>query len=156
MPRREIIKWQTQASRVSSVVGIGFKFPEPDYDVMKRLLTYLEDRRALYVGAIWEQPDYVVQSILETRKALTDALGRLSNDNITRDLLRNMRDACHEFLKVPAPPKMNRDALESENFLIALGVLRATFGRCVATIAYDYQIDLDAKLGPILPPVRSD
>ena len=34
--------------------GVSFKPKEADRTIVRELLTFLEDRRALYVGAIWD------------------------------------------------------------------------------------------------------
>jgi len=48
--------------------GISWTPPVDERDKAKRLLTFLEDRRALYHPYNMEIGDYVVESILEIRE----------------------------------------------------------------------------------------
>lgn len=89
-------------SRIGGVSAFGFgvslTLPEADRTIVRELLVFLEDRRALYVGAIWEQPQHVVASVLEMRKELTAALKRVSDKSPAQEGCRLMRAACREFL----------------------------------------------------------
>jgi hypothetical protein len=139
--------------------GISFKPTEADRTIVRELLTFLEDRRALFVGSIWEQPDHVVQSVQQMRTELTNTLKRLGENTPATDACRLMRAACRDFVS-----KVDQNALrgsgptfvrdwQGENFLIALGALRATFGQQIALLAHLYQVDLEEHFAAILPPV---
>lgn len=139
--------------------GLSFKPSETDRTIVRELLTFLEDRRALYVGAVWEQPEHVVLSVQEMRKELTNALKRLGEKSPATDACRLMRGACRDFvskadLKAPHESEgiFSRD-WKGENFLIALGALRATFGQQIALLAHLYEVDLEEHMTSILPPV---
>ncbi|MEA2760221.1 MAG: hypothetical protein QOH65_2834 [Methylobacteriaceae bacterium] len=82
--------------------GISFKASEPERVVVRDVITALEDKRALYVGAISEQPEHVVQSILQIRQELTNGLKRVSDNSPAKDAFRAMRAACRDFLTHPA------------------------------------------------------
>ena len=82
--------------------GVSFKAPEPERAVVRDVITALEDKRALYVGAIWEQPDHVVQSILQIRQELTNGLKRVGDNSPAKNAFRAMRAACRDFLTHPA------------------------------------------------------
>lgn len=126
---------------------------------MRELLTFLEDRRALFVACIWEQPDHVVESVQQMRAELTSALKRLGDESPAADACRLMRGACRDFVS-----KIDQKALrgseeafargwQGESFLIALGALRATFGQQIALLAHLYDVDLEAHMVAILPPI---
>lgn len=139
--------------------GISFKPQESDRTIVRELLTFLEDRRALYVGSVWEQPDHVVQSVQQMRAELTSALKRLGEKSPAADACRLMRGACRDFVSQADQKGLRgygstfaRD-WQGENFLIALGTLRATFGQQIALLAHLYEVDLEEHLAAILPPV---
>lgn len=161
--KRTKLKSQNLLSRLGGVsafgFGVSFKPTESDRTVIRELLTFLEDRRALYVQAIWEQPDHVVQSVQKMRTELTNALKRLGEKSPAADACRLMRTACRDFLNQAGRAGQPRSSSElsrdwqGENFLIALGALRATFGQQIALLAHLYEVDLEDHLASILPPV---
>ena len=54
---------QVALSRLGGVgvwLGVSLKLPEADGTIVRELGTFLGDRRALFVGSIWEQPQHVV------------------------------------------------------------------------------------------------
>lgn len=139
--------------------GISFKPIEAERTVVRELLVFLEDRRALYVGSVWEQPDHVVESVLQMRSELTRSIQRLSENSPAAEACRLMRGACRDFL-VSAEKNAPRggEALfardwRGESFLLALGALRANFGQQIALLAHLYAINLEAHLSSILPPI---
>lgn len=140
--------------------GVSFKAPEPERVVVRDVITALEDKRALYVDAVLEQPDHVVQSILQIRQELTNSLKRVGDNSPAKDAFRAMRAACRDFLTHPAmaehPDK--RDfrgwgTWQQEEFLIGLGKLRAVFGQQLAMLGYLYSIDIEDQLAETLPPL---
>lgn len=139
--------------------GLSFKPVEADRTIVRELLTFLEDRRALYVGAIWEQPNHVVQSVLQMRAELTQSLKRLSEGSPAEAACRSMRGACRDFVSAAGSQQLREmhddfgRSMQGERFLIALGSLRATFGHQIALLAHLYEVDLEEHLASILPPV---
>jgi len=62
------------------VFGISWQPPESDREIVRKLMTFFEDRRALYNPYDIEMPEYVTQSILGIRKELTKTLQTLEDD----------------------------------------------------------------------------
>jgi hypothetical protein len=161
--RKAKLKSNTLLSRLGGVSAFGFgvslKMPEADRTIVRELLTFLEDRRALYVGAIWEQPEHVTQSVQHMRSELTHALKRLGEKSAAAAACRSMRGACRDFLTGVGAIELRGidrrffDGWQGETFLIALGALRATFGQQIALLAHLYNVDLEEHLASILPPV---
>ncbi|WP_421993995.1 DUF6650 family protein [Roseococcus sp.] len=161
--RKKALKSKELLSRLGGVsvlgVGMSFKPTEAERTVVRELLTGFEDRRVLFVQAIWEQPKYVLSSVEKMRGELTGTIKRLGEDSPTAAACRTMRGACRDFMtefdgdKVtdmdPAFGK-NRD---TENFLMRLGALRATIGQQIALLAHMYEIDLEEQLASVLPPL---
>jgi len=139
--------------------GLSFKPVEADRTIVRELLTFLEDRRALFVAAIWEQPNHVVQSVQQMRTELTSALKRLGEESPAEAACRSMRAACRDFLDQTGPMELREmdrhfvEGWQGEKFLIALGTLRARFGQQIALLAHLYDVDLEEHLVSILPPV---
>ena len=139
--------------------GLSFKPTETDRTIVRELLTFLEDRRALYVACIWEQPDHVVQSILQMRTELTNTLKRLGEKSPAVDACRLMRSACRNFIASAGKYSSSGDEAQfardwrGESFLLPLGALRATFGQQIALLAHLYAVDLEPHVAAILPPV---
>lgn len=157
------IKSKALFSRIGGVSAFGFgvslKLPEADRTVVRELLIFLEDRRALYVGSIWEQPEHVAASILQMRSELTNAIKRLSEKSLAQQCCRLMRASCRDFLeknnaeKVFSNPNGRcHSTWEEESFLISLGALRAIFGHQIAVLAHAYEVDVEQHLAAILPP----
>lgn len=153
---------KSRLSRIGGVSAFGFgvslKLPEADRTIVRELLVFLEDRRALYVGAIWEQPQHVVASVLEMRKELTTALKRVSDKSPAQEGCRLMRAACREFLEKndgqgAFAGRSNSTGWQEEEFLISLGAMRATFGHQIALLAHVYEVDVEPHLAAILPPL---
>jgi len=60
------------------IFGISWNPPEPEIDIAKRVLVFLEDRRVLYNPYHLEVVDHCIQSVLEIRDFMTDQIGNLS------------------------------------------------------------------------------
>jgi len=142
--------------------GVSFKPQESDRAIVRELLTFLEDRRALYVFSIWERPDHVVMSVQQMRTELTNSLKRLGEGSPAAAACRLMRGACRDFLsKVDSKTPRGRGGefardWQGEEFLIALGALRATFGHQIAQLAPLYDLEVEKHLTAILPPAPDD
>jgi hypothetical protein len=171
--RRAVVQSQSLISRLTgfSAFGFGasFKAPEPERQVVRDVLTELEDKRALFSGAVWEEPAHVVSSILRIREILTSGLKRVGDKSPALDAFRIMRASCREFLTLRSTKSfegkrgmmrnhgIDGDIWEQEEFFIGLGKLRQAFGQQIATLGYLYRIDIEAELASILPPdVKAD
>ena len=64
--------------------GVSWNPPETDRNVVRKLITFLEDRRALYNPYNIEMPIFVDQSLLEIRKELTKILQEVSSTNFLK------------------------------------------------------------------------
>ena len=138
--------------------GLSWNPPALDIDVAKRLLTYLEDRRALYQPYDMETSRYVVHSMIEMRRRLTTDLEQLERSSPLAQSIAAMRAACRKFLDEVEGldvdlmswrhPRWDRD---EKNFFMALGELRAVMGIHIAQISIRYGIDVEESLTMIFP-----
>lgn len=135
--------------------GISWTPPESDREVVRSLITFFEDRRALYNPFNVETPQLVVRSVLEIRKELTNTLQKLGDNPDISPHLRAMRAACRKFLDETEELKRTghpyRRYWGGENFFAALGEMRAIFGIHIAQLCVKYGIDVEKDLASILP-----
>lgn len=162
--KRIAVQSQSLASRLAGVSILGFgaswKAPEPERVVVRDIITALEDKRALYSQAVWEEPHHVVQSLFNIRDELTGGLKRVGDKSPAKDAFRIMRAACRDFLTLTSAKayEKNRGMMrgdsvwEQEQFFIELGKLRSVFGQQLAILGYLYGVDIEESLATILPP----
>lgn len=162
--KRAKVQSQSLVSRLAGVSALGFgaswKAPEPERVVVRDVITSLEDKRALYSQAVWEEPSHVVQSLFKIRDELTNGLKRVGDNSPAKDAFRIMRAACRDFLTLTSAQRyeqergmMRADGMwEQEQFFIELGKLRSVFGQQLAVLGYLYGIDHEESLTTILPP----
>jgi len=143
--------------------GVSWNPPTLDIEVARRLLTYLEDRRALYQPFDVETGSYVVRSILDIRERLTGELEQLDRSSPLAQSLLAMRAACRKFLNdietidtdimLYHPRLWNQD---ERNFFLSLGELRSALGVHIAQIVVRYGIDVEDALVAIFPTIPED
>ena len=148
------ISFSEIASRITGfstpVFGISWNPPESERKIVKDVIVFLEDRRALYNPFVYELEHEVAQSVIEIRKVLTDAIQRLPEDSQALFALKAMRTACREYLDSA------RRAYGPEfAFMVHLGRLRTIFGYHISHLAVNYGIDIEGELTSIIPPEYS-
>lgn len=108
--KRAIARSQSLASRLTGLSALGFGAnwvaPEPERIVVRDVITALEDRRALYSQAVWEEPDHVIQSILKIRDELTSGLKWTGDHSPAKDAFRILRAACRDFLTMNSTKRL--------------------------------------------------
>ena len=145
------IRFQEIASRITGisipVFGVSWNPPVSERKIVREVLVFLEDRRALYNDYAHEIEDQVTTSVLEMRKNLTDAIQKLPDESNAVPRLRAMRAACREYLDCK-----DRHFQPSFMFLTALGRLRSLCGVNVAYLAVEYGVNIEGELASIVPP----
>ena len=158
------MKFQEIVSRVTGlscpVFGVSWNPPEAEVTRARRVITFLEDRRVLYVPSEMELPDHCVRSALEIRAFLTNEIGRSGAESELTQSLRAMRGACRKFLNAVGPEDgeiarfgAHPGHWASWEFNGALGELRGVVGLHVACIASAYGLGVESNLARILPEV---
>lgn len=83
--KRAKVRSQSLASRIAGISALGFgiswKAPESECVVVRDVVTALEDKRALYSQAVWEEPRHVVQSLFKIRDEITNGLKRVGDNS---------------------------------------------------------------------------
>jgi hypothetical protein len=160
--REMVMRFREAFSRITGfscpLFGVSWNAPEAERAVAKRVLTFLEDRRVLYVPSEMEVLGHGVQSVLSIREMLTAELGRLTGDGQLAQCLRAMRAACRKFLDTVGPEDgpVVRHAFElghyaSWEFNQALGEMRGVFGIYIAILAATHGLDIEDGLAKIVP-----
>ena len=133
------------------VFGVSWNPPQLERDIVRKLIVFLEDRRALFNPFDIEMPEYVDRSIIEVRHELTATLRTLDENSDISTHLRAMRTACRKFLNQIIPEDRHRYGRDQAEFFAALGELRAIFGIHIAQLCVKYGIDIERELASILP-----
>jgi hypothetical protein len=116
----------------------------------ERLISFLEQRRALFYDFTHEVWIFVEPSILEIRQHLVILLQRLDRSTPLANSVRSMSIACHEFLDFAVRHPLDDDE-ESRSALLKL---RREFGVHLALIVVHYDINVYGGLATMLPGDR--
>jgi hypothetical protein len=133
-------------------LGAGWEWVSTDAEIVRRLIVFLEDRRALAYDHHREDVGYVVESVLRIREKLTEALQQLAPESGANRSVRALRDACLVFLDHVD----GRSWVHDPDFLMALGELRGVFLVYVRLLADEYGITVHGPLAPILRGADGD
>ncbi|MFT6556953.1 DUF6650 family protein [Sneathiella sp.] len=160
------MKFKEVASRVtglsSPIFGISWNPPEPEIAVARRIITFLEDRRVLYVPSEMESPEYCVRSVLKIRSFLTEQLSGLSTKSDLTDTIRALRSSCRKFLNTVGENNeivahgAHQGHWASWVFNGAVGEMRGVFGIHIARLAASHGLDVEDELATIIPDETSD
>jgi hypothetical protein len=154
--KKRKISYRAVAKRLNGVtigpVGVSWTPAKEKREIIRGLLTFLEDRRSLFASYDREHGPWVVQSVLEIRKELTDTLKEFPEDDPTCQVLRTMRAACRKFLDKYDISRPRIYGLDREMELAThLGELRAIIGLSLAQLCASYKLDIEPELASILP-----
>ncbi|HXG20695.1 MAG TPA: DUF6650 family protein [Methylomirabilota bacterium] len=140
------------------VFGVSWNPPESSREIVRRLVAFLEDRRALYADFHMEYSPWVERSVLEIRTELTNALKSCPEEEQLTGPLRAMRAACRKFLDEMGPPKSRRRMLYPPEAMMwqALGELRGAFGLHLARLCAAFRVDVEPELANIFPAAEED
>lgn len=139
--------------------GVSWNPPKLEVKSAKQIVTYLEDRRALYNPYDLEVADHVIQSVVEIRHRLTQELEQLDRSSALAQSLSDMRTACRKFLDTVQGLGRHRSYFGGSAMMVlfsAIGELRGVFGIHLAQLCVRYGIDIDGELGSILPAASDE
>ena len=142
--------------------GVSWEPPRSDVAAAREVITFLEDRRALYNPYEVEMADHVVLSIIDIRREMTRSLaaGGLGDELVGS--LRTIRAACRKFMdsvgvaddrdRIHLPPThFGMERMHDFQFNQSLGELRGVVGVEVLKIAAGFGLDVEDGLASILP-----
>lgn len=146
--------------RVTGLSAFGFgaqwQYTESERDIVRRFITFLEDRRALYVPTQVEIEGDVIWSVQSIREQSTKTISELSESSASAGPVRAIRASCRKYLESSKQAYPNIIALNSEAgraapWLIALGEFRSTVGMQIAILAVSHDLSVEEELASILP-----
>jgi phosphoribosylformylglycinamidine (FGAM) synthase PurS component len=160
---KELIRAITGFS--TPVFGISWNAPEGERKKIRRLIVYLEDRRALssdhtlrhdaVIGASGSSSiQHYIQSVLEIRQNISVTLQDLDENSKAVPHLRNMRAICRKLLSNPII--QHASEFQQQDYLPILGEFRGAFGYFLAQLCVMYGIDVEDTMAPLLPVSDSD
>jgi hypothetical protein len=140
------------------VFGVSWSPPETKRDVVRKLVGFLEDRRALYTDYVMEYGPWVERSVLEMRAELTNVLKACPEDKELTEPIRAMRAACRKFLDRMGGPGSRQRQFYPNDALTwqALGEMRGVFGLHLARLCAAYGVDVEPELATIFPEADTD
>lgn len=139
------IKYRLTGLSIGSI-GASWEKIKTERDKAQNVVTFLEDRRVLYGPFDLEVSNHCIQSVLEIREFLTTELQDLPARSKFAQHLRAMRASCRKFLDA-----LSNKQSSHQEFLTVLGELRGVLGIHLATIAAQYELDVEDDLASIFP-----
>jgi hypothetical protein len=85
-------------SVTTPIGGVSWSPPAPERETLRKLVVFLEDRRALFDPYDVEATVLVQQSVQQIRAELTGVLQSIGEDSRAAEPLRTMRAACQRYL----------------------------------------------------------
>ena len=137
-------------------LGVSWEYRESDADVVRRVFSFLEDRRVLYEPLNAQIFFYVSQSAAEIRQMLTRELGTGSVGEQLSESLQAIRMALRRFMddleKIEQRERSESlDALEiHDQQVLALGEMRGRVNSILALLAEKYKIEVAEELAAAL------
>ena len=139
------------------VFGVSWNPPKDKREIVRGVVTFLEDRRVLYQELHREITLHVVRSVFEIRKELTEILKSCHEDAHLMEPLRAMRAACRKFLDQTGPQARQNRYFDPVSFsMIALGEFRGVFGIHLARLCVAFGIDAEPQLEALFPVPDTD
>lgn len=146
------LAFQEVASRITGisvpVFGISWNPPTSEREIVRGLLVFLEDRRALYNDFAHEIEHQVVESVQAIRRECTTILQKLPENSTGASSVLAIRAGCREYLDSVGPTATHHARFDS---MAELGRLRAIVGIHVAYLAVEYGIDIEGELARVIP-----
>jgi hypothetical protein len=134
--------------------GLSWEKTQTDADLARQIVECFEDRRVLFGLRIFEDVQYSLQSANECRQYLTQLLQDPTLGEELRSLVKAVRASFRRFVDEAGPGGVFLSGESTRGldlFSVALGELRATVGLHLATIAYQYEIEVEEELATIFP-----
>lgn len=126
--------------------GAGWEWVDTDAEIVRRLVVFLEAKRALSNSYDLEVVDYVIESVIEIRDELTATLRQLDGDAGAARALRLMRESCNGFLTAA---QRERRSLWPD-FFVRLGELRGVFALYLGALCAVYDVEVHGPLAEIV------
>jgi hypothetical protein len=139
--------------------GLQWTPKTQEREIVRSFLTFMEDRRVLFVPECLEVRGQVEDSVLKIREECTQALKQLDEEAFSAQRIRAIRSACREFLVNKRPSFHIVDYRHPDwdtGFFVALGELRSQVGLQIGMLSGVFNIEIESDLASILPSYSDD
>lgn len=139
------------------VFGVSWNPAEPQRNIAKRIIIFLEGRRVLFEVFGVEALCQCIESVTKIKDFLTSELPNIDDDSDLNSYVRGMRKACNKFLSSFPQNKQDKCKYCHEGteeywcFVSSIGELRGIFGIMIGQIAKSYGLDVEDELAQIIP-----
>lgn len=139
------------------IFGISWNPSKSEIEIARNLITFLEDRRVLYVVYELESPNHCAESIIKIREYLTEQLYSLNSKSELSNIFRAMRSACRNFQNnIQNQYYFERNVRdfgmgEKIHFYNKMGEFRATMGILIGKIIVMHGLNFEGQLLSIIP-----
>jgi len=139
-------------------LGASWEYLESDADVIRRVLSFLEDRRVLYEPLNAQLFFYVGQSAAQIREMLTRELGTGRVGEQLAGSLKDVRAALRRFMNdLDRIEQLERSGVADplqirDQQVLALGEMRGHVSPVLALLADKYHIEVEQELAAALQP----
>jgi hypothetical protein len=136
-------------------LGVSWEYRESDADVVRRVFSFLEDRRVLYEPLNAQMFFYAGQSAAEIRQMLTRELGASTVGEQLSESLKAIRAALRRFMDdLDRLEQRERSGLADPQIhdqqVLALGEMRGQVNPMLAFLAEKYRIEVEEELAAAL------
>jgi hypothetical protein len=133
------------------VFGLNWNPPKDKRKIAAGLITFLEDKRVLYVPHDMEYEAWAAESVLQIREELTRTLQQCPPKDELTGPIKTMQAGCRKFLDLMGPPMGRGRFFDDQNMWVAIGQLRGVFGDQLAQQSVAYGIEVEGELASIIP-----
>lgn len=135
-------------------LGGTWEHVETDREVVRRVLTFLEDRRLLWRSphnhAHVEEAEHCRRSAEMIRDRLGEEIGKVKHGGDVEASFKKIRKAARDFVSAAGPD--SRNFVDLASFNEALSALRVPVCREILVLADHHDLDVDEDLLRVLPP----
>lgn len=138
--------------------GVSWEYRESDADVVRRVFSFLEDRRVLYEPLNAQLFFYVGQSASEIRQMLTQELGAGAVGKQLAESFKIIRSALRVFMSDLEKIEQHEGSGQldpvqvRDQQVLALGEMRGRVNPVLALLAQKYQIEVEEEMAAALQP----
>jgi hypothetical protein len=146
--------------RITSVstpwFGVGWEYRESDADVVRRVFSFLEDRRVLYESLNAQTFFYVGESAAKIRQMLTQELGTGLVGEQLSESFKAILSALRKFMSdLEKLDQRQRSELSDplkirDQQVLVLGEMRGRVNPILASLAEKYRIEVQEELAAAL------
>lgn len=142
------MRWIFKATRATAG-PVGFERRPADGEFARRIVRAMEDHRLLYRHTDHEAPDYAIMSADRARRELGAILSDPDLSPHMEEIARAMQAAFRDFMDAHPHPGYHHWGMDE--FVVALGELRATVGALVGELSNDYGVSVNDDLASSVP-----